>query len=197
MSTAIELLSQAVAERPSTQTEYRWEDLLGAMRAVIASPLGWEAERTLLAVTRFDGTLHLNADSETPHSMSPEEMLKSLAIQAIAKWTGPTHLTEMQRVEATATSSVLGSIVRSVMRQIQVTENALSDLETITEVDPQVAPAYEAVGWDDDWSAGPLFSQSKSRAMIPLAIGLERGLSVIRGRPIRKSRPPREFEEVR
>jgi hypothetical protein len=49
--------------------------------------------------------------------MSPEEMLKSLAIQALGKWTGLAYLSEMRRVEATASSPVLAGIVRAVIRE--------------------------------------------------------------------------------
>ena len=117
MVAAIQLLNQAVTEESSNRSVYRWEDLLAAIEAVaVGDSLGWDAERVLLRVVRFEGELRLNEDSEPPHSMSPEEMLKSVAIQALARWTGLTHLLEMRRVEATAASPVLASIVRATIR---------------------------------------------------------------------------------
>jgi hypothetical protein len=49
--------------------------------------------------------------------MSPEEMLKSLAIQALGKWTGLACLPEMQQVAATASSPVLAGIAQAVIRE--------------------------------------------------------------------------------
>ena len=114
MTPEIQLLSQAVSEEPLNRSVYRWDDLLAAIETVAGSDsLGWEAESVLLRVLRFEGELELSDDSEHPHSMSPEEMLKSVAIQTLAKRTGLTHLLEMQRIEATAASPVLASIVRA------------------------------------------------------------------------------------
>src|SRR5206468_3341953 len=111
-------LEGAVAT-PPTVAEYRWAELVDATHTVISAPLDWEGERVLLAITRFEGALPLSESSELPHSMSPEDMLKSLAIQALGKWTGLTHLKEMQRVEATTVSPVLRSIIRTTIRQAQ------------------------------------------------------------------------------
>src|SRR6266566_3566721 len=137
MATAIQLLNQAVLEQPSNRREYRWEALLAAIEAVASSDsIGWEAERVLLRVVRFEGELRLSEDSESPHSMSPEEMLKSVAIQALAKWTGLTHLLEMERIEATAASPVLAAIVRATIRGAAPPKLPTSDIEVVAEVRP-------------------------------------------------------------
>jgi hypothetical protein len=118
MTNEQQLLEAALSGSPTAQIEYHWEDLLMAMQAVISAPLNCEAERALLAVLRFDEKLWLSESSEFPHSMSPEDMLKSLAAQALGKWTGGTHLIELKRVEATARSPVLASIIRAVIRRL-------------------------------------------------------------------------------
>jgi hypothetical protein len=123
MTDALRFLESAIAARPVVRAEYRWQDLVGAMQAVISAPPDPEAERTLLAVLRFKGTIHLGEGSEGPHSMPPEDMLKSIAIQALARWTGPAHLEEMRRVEATTPSSALRSIVRDAIRQVRAAED--------------------------------------------------------------------------
>ena len=118
MTNEHQLLDAALSGSSTAQIEYHWEDLLMAMQAVISAPMNWDTERVLLAVLRFDGTLRLSESSAFPHSMSPEDMLKSLAAQALGKWTGDTHLIELKRVEATARSPVLASIIRAVIRRL-------------------------------------------------------------------------------
>src|SRR5262245_32178972 len=56
--------------------------------------------------------------------MSPEDMLKSLAVQGLGKWTGLTHLLEMQRVEMTARAPALSSVVRAVIQQARLAAQA-------------------------------------------------------------------------
>jgi hypothetical protein len=123
MSDASRFLESAIAAHPVARAEYRWQDLMGAMQAVISAPPDPEAERTLLSVLRSEGTIHLGEGSEGPHSMPPEDMLRSLAIQALTRWTGPAHLEEMRRVEATTPSSALRSIVRDAIRQVRAAED--------------------------------------------------------------------------
>jgi hypothetical protein len=137
MTAAIQLLNQAVSEAPSNRREYRWDELLDAIEAIAAGEsFGWEAERALLRVVRFEGELCLSEDSEPTHSMSPEEMLKSVAIQTLAKRTGLTHLLDMQRVEATAASPVLASIVRATIRAAAPPNLPATELGIVAEVRP-------------------------------------------------------------
>lgn len=96
---------------------YRWEELLADLWPVFSSPPAAEAERLLLDILRFEGRLQINPSAEMPHSMPPEDMLKSLAIQALAKWTGLAHLHEMQRVQLTTQSSSLASLVSDVIQK--------------------------------------------------------------------------------
>jgi len=84
---------------------------------VISSPLTSEGERLLLDIICFEGRLQLAVSSELPHSMPPEDMLKSLAIQALGRWTGLAHLHEMQEVQRTTPSSSLSSLVHDVIQQ--------------------------------------------------------------------------------
>ena len=97
---------------------YRWEELMADLWPALSSPLTGEGERLLLEVIRFKGGCDYRS-SEMPHSMPPEDMLKSLAIQALARWTGLAHLREMQRVQLTTQSSALASLVGDVIQKAQ------------------------------------------------------------------------------
>ena len=152
MNGALKLLAEALSAGGGTKSEYRWEDFLDAVEAVFAGPFDWEAEKVMLAVLRFDGRLRLSESSELPHSMPPEDMLKSFAIQWLAKETGLTHLLEMQRVEATATSPALASIVRATIRGVVPPKLPASEIEVVAEVRPSprrkvvVGPLGRSIG---------------------------------------------------
>ena len=122
MPDAVQLLRQVVADVDSMGRAYRWSEVLAAMEEVVSVPPTPEVERILLAVLRFSGGVHLDTTSELPHSMSAEEMLKSLAIQALGRWTGTSYLSEMQRVGASARSPLLSGIARKVMQQAVASE---------------------------------------------------------------------------
>jgi hypothetical protein len=92
-----------------------WTDLVAELFPEISRPLTWEAEGLLVEVLRFEGRLRLTISSDLPHSMSPEDMLKSLAAQALGRWTGLAYLQEMERVQVTTQSSSLSSLVRDVI----------------------------------------------------------------------------------
>jgi|SRR5579864_809956 len=146
MTPAILLLNQSIVDSSPRGHQYRWEDLVAAIEAIAgADSFGWEAERALLRALRFDGELSLSENSELPHSMSPEEMLKSLATQALAKRTGLTHLLEMERVEATAASPTLASIVRATIRRTEPLRVPKSGIGVVAEM--RSAPARRAVRW--------------------------------------------------
>lgn len=114
--------------------ERRWGDLMMELWPVISAPLTWEGERLLLDLIRFEGRLRLDVSSEMPHSIPPEDMLKSLAIQALAQWTGLAHLCEMQRVQLTTRSPSLASLVRDVIQKASATRSAVRKRSAIEEI---------------------------------------------------------------
>jgi hypothetical protein len=136
MKGALTLLAEAVSTGSSAKPEYRWEDLLDAVENLFAGSFDWEAERVLLTVLRFDGRLRLTELSELPHSMPPEDMLKSFAIQWLARETGLIHLLEMERVEATAVSPALASSVRATIRGATPAKPPASEIGVVAEVRP-------------------------------------------------------------
>lgn len=131
MNEELKLLADVVSGRDAV---YQWEDVLAELEVVLAQPLTPKAEKLMLGLLRFEGELRLTESSELPHSMSPEDMLKSFAVQWLSKKTGLTHLPEMQRVEATAQSPVLASIVRSAIKKAPQIQPRPAGLEVVADV---------------------------------------------------------------
>jgi len=117
MMSTFHCLTTAMAASPPAGQSPHWSDLILELLPAISSPPTSETERFLVRIVRFEGRLHLTVSSDMPHSMPPEDMLKSLAIQALARWTGLAYLHEMRRVQLTTPSSSLASLVRDVIRQ--------------------------------------------------------------------------------
>jgi hypothetical protein len=128
----------------------------------ISSPPTWESERLLVWIVRFEGRLRLTVSCDLPHSMPPEDMLKSLAIQALGRWTGLLYLREMERVQATTQSSSLASLVRDVIQKTR-------------EETPPRNPKDEVVV-SSPWEATPT---------VPRQLWRERGMSHVPGFRVR------------
>ncbi len=112
----------------------RWSDIMLELLPAISSPPTSETERVLLGIVRFEGRLRLTVSSDMPHSMPPEDMLKSLAIQALARWTGLAYLHEMQRIQLTTPSSSLSSLVRDVIQKARETRRTLRRFPQFEEI---------------------------------------------------------------
>lgn len=164
-------LSEAMAASPPAGQPPRWSDVMLELLPAISSPLTSETERLLLGIVRFEGRLRLTVSSDMPHSMPPEDMLKSLAIQALARWTGLAFLHEMRRVQLTTPSSCLASLVRDV---IQKTSEARS------------APPWAVV--EEVAEASPLEAMKTVRRQLRK----ERGMSYLPGMHVRSPQWERE-----
>ncbi len=141
MSDALDYLEGVVSMGKGTTAEYQWEDILGAVDVVFAEPFSREVERVMLAILRFGGRIRLAESSELPHSMTPEDMLKSFSVQWLVRETGLTHLSEMQRVEATAVSPLLASAVRAVIRRASQAKPPMVELQVVADV--RTSPKHE------------------------------------------------------
>ncbi len=135
MPNALEFLQGAFRGNGPSGEEVRWEDLEAALWEVASSPPTPEGEQLLLDIIRFEGRIRLSPTSELPHSLSPEDMLKSLAIQALTRWTALTYLLEIRRTRAVATSPMLTAVARAVAKEILQTKKrttAVDNVETIS-----------------------------------------------------------------
>jgi hypothetical protein len=168
MATAFRNLRTAMAAQVAAQGPL-WTDLVIELFPAISQSLTWEAEALLVEILRFEGRLRLTVSSDLPHSMPPEDMLKSLAVQALARWTGLAYLQEMERVRATTQSSSLSSLVRDIIQK------------TWEETKPQNTDEEVAV-----------ISPAKATKTVPRRLGKERGMSYVGGVRVRVG--PRERE---
>jgi hypothetical protein len=134
MLTPLETLKAAISGSAPTAGGFLWQDLFAAMISVSSGPLDPDAENTLLRILRFDGRMPLSASSDMPHSMMPVEMLKSLALQALGRCTGPTYLRLMERIQATAASPALASTAKAVIHQARLATPRDTEWENIDEV---------------------------------------------------------------
>src|SRR4051794_21481396 len=117
MPAALQNIRAAMTSGASQGAAPRWDDLRAELFSAVSSPLTLEVERLLLAILSFEGELQLDETSPMPHRMSPENMLKSLAVQYLGRWTGARYLRRMQWLLTTA-KPALACMVRGVIQQV-------------------------------------------------------------------------------
>ena len=176
-----------------------WAEIMRELWPVISSPLTGDEERLLLELLRHNGRLRLVANDELPHSLTPEDMLKSLAVQALGKWTRLTYLTEMQRLELLASSPELATIVRTVIEDAKAANVASEGGNAITDADIEL-PAAEEEKWGWISVAQPPHSASKPRSgqnrFVAKAVARQGVLIYIQDWERRKTRRKEAYEYV-
>lgn len=120
MHDPVRLLNNALAPEGQDGGACAWEDLLAAVQEVTSAGLTQEAEGLLARALRFEGRLRLTPTSGRPHRLSPEDMVKSLAIQALGRWGAVAHLPEIEWIEATARSPGLASVARATAQRLRL-----------------------------------------------------------------------------
>ena len=137
MPSELRAIRTALARSAPAEQEPKWGELLGEFVAATSSPITAEVERLLLEILRFEGELQLDENSPMTHRMPPEKMLKSLALKALAKWTGATYLPTMRRLEATAKPASFACAVRGVIEKLAASKGPVRHSEGVTAVHPE------------------------------------------------------------
>lgn len=103
-----QLLSPKVAKK---KKEFLWQEIIAAIVSITETKTN-EAEDILIDLIKFDGEIRLSSMSDIPGAMSPEDMLKSLAIETLSEWTGRKHIKAFESVYATTKSPVLAGVAK-------------------------------------------------------------------------------------
>lgn len=133
-SAALENLRAAMTPSHRSGAKPRWTDVHADFLTATSSPLSPTVENLLLRILRSEEELNLDNGFDMPHRMSPENMLKSMAVQALGRWTGATYLPTMKRLEATARSASLACAIRAVIRDVTAKERRTSRIDAVAEV---------------------------------------------------------------
>src|SRR5207253_2923533 len=123
-------IKSALARIAPAGHEPRWNDVRAELLSATSGPLRPEVEPLLLAILRFEGELQLDEASEMPHRMSPENMLKSLAVQAQGRWTGTSYLPTMRRLAATAPPA-LSCVIRGVIQKVSAEKGKVRSVQAV------------------------------------------------------------------
>jgi class 3 adenylate cyclase len=145
MQYPVQFLTHVMAPNGQVGEPYSWEYLLSAMQELTSSEPSPEVESVPLAALRFEGRFNLTTTSGRPHRLSPEDMVKSLAIQALGKWGRTAHLAEIQQIESMARSPGLASVARATAQRLQ--RSAMANGATRTASDAGIEVGDKSYGY--------------------------------------------------
>lgn len=106
--------SHDVLRRATNGSTERWDRLRAALRQVTAAHSA-ESEKLLRGLLGKDFRIQLEAGSSAPHAMSPEDMLRSEAIQALGRWDQRKHRKVIALAGRRSTSSLVAEIARAAL----------------------------------------------------------------------------------
>lgn len=112
MARAHDHLRRLLAGENAQGVRYRWHHALGLMHALSSDPSD-ETGQLLVEVALFEGRLALDETAGMPHSMPPEELLRALAIQLLARRDRAAHQRLFRRLARTVRSDRLAELARS------------------------------------------------------------------------------------
>jgi len=108
---SVELFKQLLWFRRVKKKEFLWQEIVGAITGITKTRTK-EVEDILVKLIEFEGKIRLSPDSDIPGVMSPEDTLKSLAIQTLSEWTGRKHLKTFKKICAKTESPILSQIAK-------------------------------------------------------------------------------------
>ena len=195
MSTSFPVLKRAMGVAGGTGSEPSWGEVMGELWPIISAPLTSAGERLLLDVIHYNGRLRLIETEEMPHSLSPDTMLKSLAVQALARWTRLTYLTELRRLELTTASSALQDVIQAVIQTAMVARPEAVEADAISEEEPEVDEADKGLMWSVSTYPIPKPKpKPATRRLVARPVGRFGNLTIISGERAKKCRRKEEFE---
>jgi hypothetical protein len=116
-SDSIRLIQELLSPSTREKREFLWQEIRAAM-AEITKTQTRSAEDVLLHLLELEGPIRLAPQSDIPSVMSPEDMLKSLAIQFLSRWTGRKHLKALERVKEKTASPTLSRIAMAEIEKL-------------------------------------------------------------------------------
>lgn len=143
MTAPLKAIEQALSITTSSDSKPTWGEVTAELWSIITSQLSADDEQMLLNILRHRERLSLDESAEMPHRMPPNEMLQSLAAQALGRWTGATYLAELRRLEFTTASQALRSTLRAVIRKIEANPPREPEFVAIFQEPPLVAEPEE------------------------------------------------------
>lgn len=115
ISPPIRFLEKVIARPAKRGERFNWHHIISAVHHV-GLDRSLQAERMLKKLVKFKGTIAMESSSDLPHSMSPESMMQSLALQSLLHRGKRKHRDLARRVAATTHFDLVAEIAKSSSR---------------------------------------------------------------------------------
>jgi hypothetical protein len=111
MALAHEHLERMLSGLAQGGRPYGWQHMLGALQ-VVCGERSSESEAVLRKAAIYEGRCRLDEAAGLPHSMSPEDLLRSMALQTLGEWDRDRHRDVIARAAELADSDHVVVIAR-------------------------------------------------------------------------------------
>lgn len=108
-----EILSPEILKKKS----FLWQDIKTSVFN-ISTIHTKETEEILVLLLEFEEEIMLASKSDIPGLMSPKDMLKSIAIQTLTKWTGQKYQSIFKKIYKSTQSAALAEIARVSLEKV-------------------------------------------------------------------------------
>lgn len=111
LADAIKLVNEILSPKIRKKKGYIWYDI-GTSLAKISTIHTKETEEIFVRLLDFEEEIMLAPKSDLPGLMSPKDMMKSIAIQSLTKWTDQKYQSKIKKIYKSTKSAALAEIAR-------------------------------------------------------------------------------------
>jgi len=114
---SINLMKEILSPKIAKEKEFMWQNIMVSMR-IIGKTHTEETEQLLADLLESEDHIKLSPTSDIPGAMSPEDMLKSLAIQILSEWTGQKYVKIFKKICSSTQSPVLAERIKVYIQRL-------------------------------------------------------------------------------
>lgn len=114
---SINLMKEILSPKIAKEKEFMWQNIIVSMRT-IGKTHTEETEQLLVDLLESEDHIKLSPASDIPGALSPEDTLKSLAIQILSEWTGQKYVKIFKKICSSTQSHVLAERIKIFIQKL-------------------------------------------------------------------------------
>jgi len=114
---SINLMKEILSPKIAKEKEFMWQNIIASMR-IIGKTHTEEKEQLLADLLESEVHIKLSPTSDIPGALSPEDTLKSLAVQILSEWTGKKYIKKFNKICSSTQSHVLAERIKIFIQKL-------------------------------------------------------------------------------